>query len=145
MSTPSSDGGATPAWSPFHESDRVRQAAGRDREPTAGIIDGQSVKAAASVPAASRGFDGAKKVNGRKRQIVVDALGLPLTVMVTAASATGWGRHGEESPNLQPRVRLRQSNVVVWQLSPQTAEDHFPVDLPWDLEPYRRQPWQRSF
>jgi transposase len=40
------------------------------------------------VPAASRGFDGGKKGNGRKRHIVVDTLGLLLAVMVTAASAT---------------------------------------------------------
>lgn len=68
--------------------DRIREAAGRDREPTAGIIDAQSVKAAASVPAATRGFDGGKKVNGRKRHIVVDTLGLLLAVVVTAASVT---------------------------------------------------------
>ena len=74
----------------FHDRlrERVRQAAGRDAEPTAGIIDAQSVKGAGSVPAASRGFDGGKKVNGRKRHIVVDTLGLLLAVMVTAASAT---------------------------------------------------------
>ncbi|MFJ7496845.1 IS5 family transposase [Streptomyces sp. NPDC097727] len=68
--------------------DRVREAAGRDPEPTAGIIDAQPVKAAASVPAASRGFDGGKKVNGRKRHIVVDTFGLLLAVTVTAASVT---------------------------------------------------------
>ncbi len=68
--------------------DRVRAAAGRDTEPTAGIIDSQSVKAAASVPAATRGFDGGKKVNGRKRHIVVDTLGMLLTAAVTAASTT---------------------------------------------------------
>ena len=45
--------------------DWVRVAARRDPEPTAGIIDVQSVKGAASVPAATRGFDGGKKVNGR--------------------------------------------------------------------------------
>ncbi|MFG2426154.1 IS5 family transposase [Streptomyces sp. NPDC048448] len=74
----------------FHDRlrDRVRTVAGRDPEPTAGIIDAQSVKAAASVPAATRGFDGGKKVNGRKRHIVVDTLGLLLHVMVTAASVT---------------------------------------------------------
>ncbi|MFH9728438.1 IS5 family transposase [Streptomyces sp. NPDC017254] len=74
----------------FHDRlrDRIREVAGRDREPTAGIIDAQSVKAAASVPAASRGFDGGKKVNGRKRRIVVDTLGLLLAVVVTAASVT---------------------------------------------------------
>ncbi|WP_370416926.1 transposase [Streptomyces fradiae] len=58
------------------------------------MIEAQSVKAAASVPAASRGFDGAKKVNGRKRHILVDALGLLLTVMVTAASAGPRGPAG---------------------------------------------------
>lgn len=67
---------------------RLREAVGRDPEPTAGIIDAQSVKGAASVPAATRGFDGGKKVNGRKRHIVVDTLGLLLTVAVTAASLT---------------------------------------------------------
>ncbi|WP_245238337.1 transposase [Streptomyces roseochromogenus] len=74
----------------FHDRlrDRVDEAAGRDPEPTAGIIDAQSVKGAASVPAASRGFDGGKNVNGRKRHIVVDTLGLLLTVLVTAASVT---------------------------------------------------------
>ncbi|MFP8887034.1 IS5 family transposase [Streptomyces mangrovi] len=74
----------------FHDRlrERVREAAGRDPEPTAGVIDAQPVKAAASVPAATRGFDGGKKVNGRKRHIVVDTLGLLLAVAVTAASAT---------------------------------------------------------
>lgn len=48
----------------FHDRlrERVRLVAGRNPEPTAGIIDAQSVKAAASVPAATRGFDGGKKV-----------------------------------------------------------------------------------
>ena len=50
------------------------------------MIDSQSVKAADTVPKASRGWDNAKKVNGRKRHIAVDALGLLLAVVVTAAS-----------------------------------------------------------
>ena len=54
-------------------------------EPTAGIIDAQSVRAAATVPAASRGWDGGKKVPGRKRHIVTDTLGLLLAACVTAA------------------------------------------------------------
>ncbi|WNI20132.1 IS5 family transposase [Actinacidiphila sp. ITFR-21] len=64
---------------------RVREEAGRDAEPTAGVIDSQSVKADAAVGADSRGFDGGKLVNGRKRHVVVDTLGLLLGVMVTAA------------------------------------------------------------
>ncbi|MCG7203665.1 IS5 family transposase [Streptomyces arenae] len=97
----------------FHDRlrDRVREAAGRDREPTAGIIDAQSVKAAASVPATSRGFDGGKKVNGRKRHIVVDTLGLLLTVMVTAASVTD----RDAARTLLARIRERHWHItLVW-------------------------------
>ena len=65
---------------------QVRAAAGRDAEPTAAVIDSQSVRAADTVPRASRGWDNAKKVNGRKRHIAVDALGLVLAVVITAAS-----------------------------------------------------------
>jgi transposase len=64
----------------------ARQAAGRDREPTAAVIDSQSARAADTVPKASRGWDNAKKVNGCKRHIAVDTGGLLLTVLVTAAS-----------------------------------------------------------
>ncbi len=64
---------------------RVREQAGRDPEPGAGVIDSQSVKADAVVGSDSRGFDGGKLINGRKRHAVVDTLGLLLAVMVTAA------------------------------------------------------------
>ena len=57
---------------------RARMAAGRNAEPTAAVIDSQSVRAAATVPKASRDWDNAKKVNGRKRHIAVDASGLLL-------------------------------------------------------------------
>ena len=50
------------------------------------MIDSQSVRAADTVPRASRGWDNAKKVNGRKRRIAVDAMGLLLAVVITAAS-----------------------------------------------------------
>ena len=66
--------------------DRVRQVAGRNRVPSAAIIDSQSVKAAEEVARPSRGYDAGKKINGRKRHIAVDTTGLLLTVLVTAAS-----------------------------------------------------------
>ena len=65
---------------------QVRAAAGRNTEPTAAVIDSQSVRAADTVPKASRGWDNAKKVNGRKRHIAVDTPGLLLAVVITAAS-----------------------------------------------------------
>ncbi|MDX3234062.1 IS5 family transposase, partial [Streptomyces sp. ME19-01-6] len=64
---------------------RVRIRMGRDAEPTAGVIDSQSIKADAVVGSDSRGFDGGKLINGRKRHVVVDTLGLVLAVMVTSA------------------------------------------------------------
>jgi putative transposase len=66
--------------------EQVRVQAGRRPTPTAAIIDSQSVRAADTVPKHSRGWDAGKKVNGRKRHLAVDTLGLLLIVMVTAAS-----------------------------------------------------------
>jgi transposase len=50
------------------------------------VIDSQSVRAADTVPKATRGWDKPKKVNGRKRHIAVDTMGLLLAVVITAAS-----------------------------------------------------------
>ena len=69
----------------LREQVRVKQEA-RNPEPSAGIVDSQSVKGADTVPAETRGYDAGKKINGRKRHIVVDTIGLLLVVMVTAAS-----------------------------------------------------------
>lgn len=66
--------------------DRVRLREGRTAEPSAAIVDSQAVRAAETVGRSSRGFDAGKKINGRKRHIVVDTLGLLLCVLVTAAS-----------------------------------------------------------
>lgn len=66
--------------------DRVRIREGRAAEPSAAIIDSATVKAAETVGAASRGYDAGKKINGRKRHIAVDTLGLLLCVLVTAAN-----------------------------------------------------------
>jgi transposase len=65
---------------------QLRVGAGRAELPTAAVIDSQSVKAADTVGAASSGFDGGKKIKGRKRHIAVDSNGWLLAVLVTAAS-----------------------------------------------------------
>lgn len=62
-----------------------RSAAGREPEPSAAVIDSQSLRAAETVAAADRGYDGGKRVNGTKRHVAVDVLGLLLTVLVTGA------------------------------------------------------------
>jgi putative transposase len=59
----------------------VREHQGREASPTLGIVDSQTVKAMA--PAGPRGYDAAKKINGRKRHILVDSRGNLLAVHVT--------------------------------------------------------------
>lgn len=59
-----------------------RERAGREASPTGGVLDSQSVKAPA---AKERGFDGGKKITGRKRHIAVDTDGRLLMVNLTPA------------------------------------------------------------
>ncbi|KOY55283.1 transposase [Streptomyces sp. XY332] len=63
----------------------VRQQEGKSPEPTACVINAQSVKTSTSVPARSQGIDAGKRIVGRKRSIITDTLGLLLAVLVTAA------------------------------------------------------------
>ena len=89
--------------------DRLRDSHGRDPMVSAGIVDAQSVKGADTVGRASRGYDAGKKVNGRKRHIVVDTAGLLLMVMVTAASVQdrdGGARILEQLRFAMPSVAL---------------------------------------
>ena len=66
----------------------VRDHHGRQIEPTASIMDTQSVKTSTNVPAVTQGTDAGKKILGRKRGIITDTLGLLRAVIVTAASVS---------------------------------------------------------
>ena len=58
----------------------------RDRQPSAAVVDSQTVRGAETVGRQSRGYDAGKKINGRKRHIAVDTCGLLLAIVVSAGN-----------------------------------------------------------
>lgn len=116
---------------------RIRREMGRAPGAVATVIDSQSVKAAETVGKDSRGYDGAKKINGRKRHLVVDTKGLPLFVMVTPADMTD----RDAAKEVLFRLRLMHPEItivwadsgyagrlVTWAKNHLNAQDHQPSE-----------------
>src|SRR3954451_585332 len=90
---------------------RIRTGKGRCPHPVTLIVDSQSVKGASTVGRNSRGYDAAKKINGRKRHITVDTLGLPVMITVTPADI----HDRDAARDIFWRLRLTQPQITqVW-------------------------------
>lgn len=93
---------AAGVWAQLHRTiyEKVRIAAGREACPSVVIMDGQSVKT--TERGGTRGFDGHKRVKGRKRHILVDTLGLPIANRVESADTSDRRAGGRLLAGLAP-------------------------------------------
>ncbi len=122
---------------------QVRHQEGHRPEPSACILDSQSIKTSVDVPISSQGTDAGKKIVGRKRNIVTDSLGLLLAVLVTAASVQ------DGTAGRQPLNTVAAEHPTIAKAWADTAYRTKVVDhaatLGIDLETIRRDPATRGF
>jgi putative transposase len=110
---------------------RMRQVQGRDEEPSAAVIDSQSIKTSA-VRGPEKGYDAGKKIWGRKRHALVDTQGNLIAVKVTAASESDLvGSKKLLSPlkGLLPRLALLWGDSHYGGTLIEWVKEHFGFDI----------------
>ncbi|MCQ8279420.1 IS5 family transposase [Acetobacteraceae bacterium KSS8] len=75
-------------WKAIHFAlyEEARKGSGRNVQPSLLLVDSQSVKTGKNAAASTRGYDGGKRIKGRKRHAVTDSLGLLVDIAVTPAN-----------------------------------------------------------
>jgi transposase len=120
---------------------RVKE--GRKPEPTASVLETQSVKTSTNVPLTSQGTDAAKKIVGRKRGTLTDTIGLILAVTVIAASLS------ENAVGIRLLDQARQTYPTITKSWVDTGFKNAVVEhgaqLGIDVEVVNRNPGVRGF
>jgi putative transposase len=115
---------------------QLRQKQGRDEEPSAAVIDSQSIKTSA-VRGPEKGIDMGKKIWGRKRHLLVDTQGNLMEVKVTAASdsdLSGGKKLLEPLKGRFPRMQLVWGDSHYGGQLVEWVKEH----LGWDIQTVRR-------
>jgi putative transposase len=121
---------------------RLRQRLGRKRHPSAGVLDSQSIRTT-HIPGV-RGYDAGKNVTGRKRHSLVDTLGLPMRVVVTAASVSDNAGGMTLLEGLGP-IGKKLRKFWVDGTYQKTIQDYARQHCRIDMEPVLRPPGTKGF